>query len=349
MTWYCSLARPLRNTPSIYLKSRAPGKSLCWPNALQSPWHTALSWKAVVLAILDTNRDRSTVRRVSAFAVSLLAIGAIAPLAAMRAPANPKDAQVAEQELLQRGDTARAQQRYGEAKVLYEKALQARSSGTEAAATLIRLGTVELATKRFEDAISDFQQAPLDDSQKAGEARMWLAITQERQNNFDAADALYQSALAAEDPNSPASATILELYAQMLQKRGRNDEANAISQKASDVRKAQGAQAASGTWRSGSGEVYRVGGDVSAPILLSKVEPEYTSDARIAKYEGTVLLSVEIGEDGLPRNVQVMRGLGFGLDEKAVEAVTHWKFKPGTKNGQPVAVAASIELSFRLL
>jgi TonB family protein len=88
---------------------------------------------------------------------------------------------------------------------------------------------------------------------------------------------------------------------------------------------------------------------VTAPILLSKIEPEYSQDARAAKYQGTVLLYVEIGTDGLAHNIQVSRGLGFGLDEKAVQAVTQWKFKPATKDGQPVTVSANIEVNFRLL
>jgi TonB family protein len=62
-----------------------------------------------------------------------------------------------------------------------------------------------------------------------------------------------------------------------------------------------------------------------------------------------VLLSLEVGADGLAHNIQVVRGLGLGLDEKAVEAVQQWTFKPGMKDGEPVPVRASIEVNFRLL
>jgi len=79
------------------------------------------------------------------------------------------------------------------------------------------------------------------------------------------------------------------------------------------------------------------------------VEPEYTEEARIAKYDGTVLLSVEIVADGIVGNINVGGGLGLGLDQKAVEAVGQWRFKPGTENGQAVKVAAQIEVNFRLL
>jgi TonB family protein len=58
---------------------------------------------------------------------------------------------------------------------------------------------------------------------------------------------------------------------------------------------------------------------------------------------------VEIGADGQTHNAKVLRGLGFGLDQKALEAVSKWKFKPGTLNGQAVPVAAHIEVNFRLL
>ncbi len=301
-----------------------------------------------LLAILDPTRDRSSIRRASLITASLLALGAVAPLAATQPRTGPVPFQAADQELLAKGDMAREQGRFDQARVLYEQVLHAHNSGPEAAATLIRLGTVELATKRFEQAISDFEQAPLDDSQKTAEARMWMAVAQERQNNLDAADALYQSALAAEDPNSPASATTLELYAQLLQKQGRREEASATREQASQLRKTQSAQAISEALPSGP-DVYKVGNGVSAPVLVSKVEPQYTPEARTARYTGTVFLSLEIGADGSPRRIQVVRGLGFGLDEKAVEAVTHWKFKPGIKNGQSVAVLATVEINFNLL
>lgn len=97
------------------------------------------------------------------------------------------------------------------------------------------------------------------------------------------------------------------------------------------------------------GGVYRVGGDVSSPILVSKVEPEYSEEARRAKYSGVVHLSVVIDENGIPTDIHVTSPLGLGLDEKAVQAVQHWRFRPGLKNGKPVKVQASIEVAFRLL
>ena len=92
-----------------------------------------------------------------------------------------------------------------------------------------------------------------------------------------------------------------------------------------------------------------MGGGVTAPALVYKVEPEYSEEARKAKYQGTVVLRVVIDASGRAVNAEVVRSLGLGLDEKAMEAVKKWKFRPGYKDGKPVAVVAQIEVNFRLL
>ena len=97
------------------------------------------------------------------------------------------------------------------------------------------------------------------------------------------------------------------------------------------------------------GGVFRVGGGVSAPVLLSKTEPEYSEEARKAKHQGTVMLYVQIDPSGHATNIKVVKSLGLGLDEKAIEAVQKWKFAPGKKDGKPVTVEATIEVNFRLL
>jgi TonB family protein len=96
------------------------------------------------------------------------------------------------------------------------------------------------------------------------------------------------------------------------------------------------------------GGVYRVGGGVTAPALLFKVDPEYSEEARKAKYQGAVLLNIEVDPSGKVTNIKVQRSLGLGLDEKAIEAVRKWQFKPGYKDGKPVTVAVTIEVDFRL-
>jgi TonB family protein len=81
--------------------------------------------------------------------------------------------------------------------------------------------------------------------------------------------------------------------------------------------------------------------------VLYKKEPEYSVEARLAKLSGTVVLSVEVGPDGLAHNIQVVRSLGMGLDEKAIEAAGAWRFEPGKKDGAPVTVQVAIEVNFR--
>jgi TonB family protein len=102
-------------------------------------------------------------------------------------------------------------------------------------------------------------------------------------------------------------------------------------------------------WGGGiGGGVYRVGGGVSAPRVVFQPDPEYSEEARKAKYQGTVVLYVEIGTDGRTHNIRIQRSLGLGLDEKAIEAVRTWKFEPARKDGQPVTVGVNIEVNFRL-
>ena len=97
------------------------------------------------------------------------------------------------------------------------------------------------------------------------------------------------------------------------------------------------------------GGVFRIGGGVSAPRLTYKVEPEYSEEARKAKYQGTVVLAIEVWPDGKAHNIRVIRSLGLGLDEKAIGAVQQWRFVPGKKDKLPVKVRANVEVNFRLL
>jgi protein TonB len=95
--------------------------------------------------------------------------------------------------------------------------------------------------------------------------------------------------------------------------------------------------------------VYRMSELSKVPELLYKVAPDYSDEARAARCHGTVLLGVIIDETGTPTNIHVLKPLGLGLDQKAIEAVQHWRFSPGLKNGRPVCVAANVEVNFQLL
>lgn len=96
------------------------------------------------------------------------------------------------------------------------------------------------------------------------------------------------------------------------------------------------------------GGAYHVGGGVRPPRPIYKVEPEFSEEARKNKLQGVVVLRVIIDKDGKPQDIRVQRSLGMGLDEKAIDAVKQWRFDPGTKDGQPVPVEVSMEVSFRL-
>ena len=85
------------------------------------------------------------------------------------------------------------------------------------------------------------------------------------------------------------------------------------------------------------------------PQVLWKIEPEYSEEARKVRHQGTVMLALEVDSEGRPRNIRVIRSLGMGLDERAMDAVARWRFKPGVYNGRPVSAPVSVEVSFRLL
>jgi len=97
-------------------------------------------------------------------------------------------------------------------------------------------------------------------------------------------------------------------------------------------------------------EPRKIGPDLYPPKLIQKTEPAYTEEARDAKLEGTVMLTLTIDAEGAPKDVSVAKALGLGLDEKAMEAVMAWKFEPARqkKDNAPIAVRAQVEVNFRL-
>jgi TonB family protein len=105
----------------------------------------------------------------------------------------------------------------------------------------------------------------------------------------------------------------------------------------------------SGAGGGAGGGIYSVGNGTTPPSVLTKVDPEYSEEARKAKYSGTVTLSIVVNTDGKAEDIKVVKSLGMGLDEKAVEAVQKWRFKPGQNKGVAVKVRAQIEVNFRLL
>ncbi len=96
------------------------------------------------------------------------------------------------------------------------------------------------------------------------------------------------------------------------------------------------------------GGLRRIGGGVSAPVVLFAPEPEFSEEARKAKVAGNVLVYLQVDTNGRPTHVRVLRGIGLGLDEKAMEAVRQYKFKPAMENGHPVSVEMNVEVNFQI-
>jgi TonB family protein len=230
------------------------------------------------------------------------------------------------------------------ARELYGKAVQLLGGHSEAALALTRLGQDALTKKLYAQAFDYFQGAKLADPAHAGSALMWMAVGRQHEKNMEEAETLYQSAMAAADPRSNEAAVILRVYAEFLRVQAKSDQAAEFQERATAIEKGNAKPAP--TLAAG---VFHVGKGVTVPVPILRPEPEYTEEARLARLWGTVVLRVVIGTDGVPHDSHVIRGVGLGLDENAIEAVGQWQFKPATKDGQPVPVAATIEVNFRLL
>ena len=96
------------------------------------------------------------------------------------------------------------------------------------------------------------------------------------------------------------------------------------------------------------GGLAKIGGGVSSPELIFKVDPEFSEEARRAKFMGVVLVNLIVDQQGRPVNVHVLRGVGMGLDDKAVAAVKQYRFKPAREAGKPVAVELNVEVNFQI-
>jgi len=250
--------------------------------------------------------------------------------------------------LIKLGDLSAKRGKVDDAVAFYTKAISLGDT-PETAPGLIYLGIHSLAAKDSIAAAAfiDRALAVAPAGKQAGRA---LTV----KGNIAAANGLagvaeldYLQALAQDPPDSPEAALTMETYARLLNAQNRTAEAQAMLDRAKPIRQALVDQITSHFTL--TDPVAKVGAGVAAPVLLSKTEPEYSEDARAAQIQGAVALNVVIGADGRVHQATVARSLGFGLDEKAIEAIARWKFNPGKKDGEPVAVQATIEVNFRLL
>jgi TonB family protein len=206
---------------------------------------------------------------------------------------------------------------------------------------------------RKEEAIQMYQRAANIRGKAFGPSDPRLAEILTPLARLTADEPMFQQSLGilnASAGESSLLASTLELYSQFLRGRERAAEAEPMEARAKDIRIARVAEIGRRRdSRTASTSALRVGGGVTPPKLKSKVEPEYTDTARSAKFQGMVVLTMEVGTDGLASNIQLKRGIGLGLDEKAAEAIKRWTFVPGTKDGQPVTVMARVEVNFRLM
>ena len=250
--------------------------------------------------------------------------------------------------LVKLGDLERSRGNSSQSQEFYAKAAAVLGSHPQAVPALLHLGTSALAAKDEGLAMDYFQRAQVADPSHSGLAQTWMAIVKERESDAAGADSLFQNAMGVEEYGSPESALTRELYASFLKRQGREEYGEFFQDQTKVMRQKLGSQAVA-VQRGASVTTYKVGNGVSAPTLISKVEPQYSEEARLAKYQGTVVVSVTVASDGTAQNMRVIRGLGLGLDDEALKAIGQWRFKPGAQDGQAVPVMATIEVNFRLL
>jgi TonB family protein len=236
-----------------------------------------------------------------------------------------------------------------EAEAHYASAIRLLPGRPETASVFLFLGTAALAKRDFAKAAENLQRAQNLDVSLAGPVQMWTALMHEREDQPEMAEAAYKNALAADNADSARTFETLTLYGRFLSEHGRESEAAAIKVRAAAIHSTRPHPQATAKDESGAPSAYRVGGDVSQPSVIYKVDPPYSEEARVAKYSATVLLQLIVGTDAVAHRITVVKPTGFGLDDCAVSTVAKWKFKPEQKNGNPVPVYATVEVNFRLL
>jgi TonB family protein len=214
------------------------------------------------------------------------------------------------------------------ASLLRDLALLEEELGQFAEAEQVRVEEVKVLENRFGDG-----------HPAVAKAIERLAAHYAERSMADEADENFRRALdilgASFGLASPALHTTMEAYIGFLKQDGRHSDAVRLE--------------AARRQLDGSAPSLSPGPDVEFPRLLEQVEPQYSEEAREKKVSGRVELSMIVDEQGKPSDLWVIGPLGFGLDEKALEAIAKWRFEPATKDGLAVPFATVVEVGFRLL
>ena len=359
-----------------------------------------------LMAILDARVNRQSLSPRATLAAAAVAIGLVAPFAALQAQDKPDAAlqpdieatiraAIAQQnhEILDAAAAAYLSARkYDAAQALLESSLtiRANTSGDHSssyALGLMKLGDLSAGRGKSADAIDFYTRSvALGDTPETAPGLIYLAshclankdtVAAESfidralaaapsgkeagraltvKGNIALANGLtgvaefqYQQALAQDPPGSPEAALTMETYARLLASQDRQGEADNLLAQAKPIRQAQIDRISTPLPAAIPAPAAKVGNGVAAPVMVNKHEPEYSVDALSAKLQGAVILSITVGADGMAHDLKLIKSLGFGLDEKAAEAVSQWQFKPGTRGGVLVPVTATVEVNFRLL
>lgn len=257
----------------------------------------------------------------------------------------------------------RAEGDFAEPEKLYHSALRlSRASSDKESQELARLifeiGSYYHLRRKYEEAESYYLEAfgarvrlLGREHHEVADSINNLAILYENQARFSKAESYYDTAIKIREktlgPDHLKTAVTRENFARLLHKMQRGVEARTLQEQAAEVRRPLIEKAAGKPVD--LGEIYSAQAGLRPPEIDEQFEPEYTLEARIARHEGASVLEVEIDAEGRARNVRVVRPLGLGLDEKAIEAVRRWRFKPASLQGKRVPFRTRLEIKFQLL
>lgn len=217
--------------------------------------------------------------------------------------------------------------------------------------------TIDQAEPLLEQAIQDWQDNDPRNPEfgetltRLGMIRQFVAADDFQTLRSDV-EPIYRHALevynrAATEPPPEELSLTLELEAATLNATGQVVDATPLANRAFSIRKQRIREMQEG--EPGVAVAYKAGGPISTPVAVKKSEPEYTAEARFLKIQGTVEIRLVVDPQGIPRDISLLRSLGYGLDEQAVHAVRQWRFQPGAmEGGGVVPTAINLEVNFHL-